>query len=252
MRIAIVTGASSGIGQGTAVQIAKRGAGVIVTYNNNEAGALDTVALIEKEGQQGVALPLDVSRSETFPAFRDGVATALRDTWQRDTFDALVNNAGIGEAVPFEDTSEEMFDRLMRVHLKGPYFLTQTLLPLMADGGAIVNTTSGAALPSSVEPGYSVYGSMKGGLVVLTRYMAKELAKRGIRANSVAPGPTRTRLGGDAFDLYPEVIPPLVANTALGRLGEPDDIGLAIAALVSEEGRWITAQDIEVSGGFGL
>jgi NAD(P)-dependent dehydrogenase (short-subunit alcohol dehydrogenase family) len=252
MRIAVVTGASSGIGQATAVQIAKRGAGVVVTYNSNQSGALDTVALIEKEGGQAVALPLDVSRSETFPAFRDAVAGALRDTWQRDTFDILVNNAGIGQAAPFEDTSEEMFDTLMRVHLKGPYFLTQTLLPLLADGGAIVNTTSGSALPSCVEPGYSAYGSMKGALAVLTRYMAKELAGRGIRANSVCPGATRTRLADDAFDRFPEVIPPLVAKTALGRLGEPDDIGLAIASLVSEEGRWITAQDIEVSGGFGL
>ncbi|MEU7767799.1 SDR family oxidoreductase [Nocardia sp. NPDC049190] len=252
MRIAIVTGASSGIGQAAAVQIAERDTGVVVTFNNNRPGALETVALIEKGGGQAVALPLDVSRTETFPVFRDDVAQVLKDKWQRETFDILINNAGIGEAMPFEDTSEEMFDRLMRIHLKGPYFLTQTLLPLLADGGVIVNTTSGAALPTSVEPGYSVYGSMKGGLLVLTRYMAKELAKRGIRANSIAPGATRTRLSDNAFDRFPEVIPPLVANTALGRLGEPEDVGLAIAALVSEEGRWITAQDIEVSGGFGL
>ncbi|MEU7631242.1 SDR family oxidoreductase [Nocardia sp. NPDC049220] len=217
-------------------------------------GALDTVALIENGGGQAVALPLDVSRTETFPVFRfrDDVAQVLKDKWQQETFDILINNAGIGAAMPFEDTPEEMFDRLMRIHLKGPYFLTQTLLPLLADGGAIVNITSGAALPTSVEPGYSVYGSMKGGLLVLTRHMAKELAKRGIRANSVAPGATRTRLSDNAFDRFPEVIPPLVANTALGRLGEPADVALAIAALVSEEGRRITAQDIEVSGGFGL
>ncbi|MEV5689775.1 SDR family NAD(P)-dependent oxidoreductase [Micromonospora globbae] len=252
MRVAIVTGASSGIGQSAAIQIAKRGTGVILTYNGNESGALDTVAAIEKDGGTAVALRLDVGRSETFPAFRDSVTAALRDTWQRDTFDHLVNNAGYGQMAMFEDTTEEMFDGLLRVLLKGPYFLTQTLLPLLADGGAIVNVASNSALLSGMEPGYSAYGTMKGGLVVLTRYMAKEFSVRGIRVNSVSPGSTRTRIGGDAFARFPEVIPGLAARTALGRLGEPDDIGLAIAALLGEEGRWITAQDIEVSGGYDL
>lgn len=252
MRVAIVTGASSGIGQSAAIQIATRGTGVILTYHGNEAGALDTVAAIGKEGGTAVALPLDIGRSETFPAFREAVAAALRDTWQRDSFDALVNNAGFGQSALFEDTTEEMFDRMVRVMLKGPYFLTQTLLPLLADGGAIVNTTSSSTASLGLEPGYSVYGSVKGGLVVLTRYLAKELGRRGIRVNSVAPGPTRTRLGGDAFERYPEVIPPLAAKTALGRIGEPDDVGTAIAMLASDDNRWITAQDIEVSGGFNL
>jgi NAD(P)-dependent dehydrogenase (short-subunit alcohol dehydrogenase family) len=252
MKVAIVAGASSGIGQSAAIQIAKRGVGVILTYNGNQAGALDTVAAIEKEGGQAVALPLDVGRSETFPAFREGVVAALRDTWQRETFDHLVNNAGFGRMAMFEDTSEELFDEFMRVLLKGPYFLTQTLLPLLADGGAIVNTTSSSASSAGTEEGYSAYATMKGGLTVLTRYMAKEFSKRGIRVNSIAPGTTRTRIGDDAFARYPELIPAIAAKTALGRLGEPDDVGMVIASLVSEESRWITAQNIEASGGYGL
>ncbi|WP_214108739.1 SDR family NAD(P)-dependent oxidoreductase [Acrocarpospora catenulata] len=251
MRVAIVTGASSGIGQSAAIQIAKRGTGVILTYNSYQSGALDTVATIEKEGGTAVALPLDVGRSETFPAFRESVAAALRETWGRDTFDFLVNNAGVGENALFEDTSEEMFDRLMRVLLKGPYFLTQTLLPLLADGGAIVNMTSNS-VSRTTEPGYSAYATMKGGLTVLTRYMAKEFSKRGIRVNSVSPGTTRTRISDNAFERFPEVIPALAAKTALGRVGEPDDIGMVVAVLLGEEGRWITAQDLEVAGGYNL
>jgi NAD(P)-dependent dehydrogenase (short-subunit alcohol dehydrogenase family) len=252
MQVAIVTGGSSGIGQSAAVQIAKRGTGVILTYHGNEPGAVDTVRTIEKDGGSAVALPLDVGRSDTFPAFAEAVVGTLRDTWGRDTFDFLVNNAGFGQMAMFEDTSEELFDRFVRVLLKGPYFLTQTLLPLLADGGAIVNTTSNSALFSGLEAGYSAYGSMKGGLLVLTRYMAKEFSSRGIRVNSVAPGSTRTRIADNAFERFPEVIPGIVAKTALGRLGEPDDVGMVIAALLSEETRWVTAQNIEVSGGYNL
>ena len=252
MQVAIVTGGSSGIGASAAMQIAKRGVGVILTYNTNEAGARETVEAIERDGGTVVALPLDVGRSETFPEFRDAVVAALRDNWNRESFDFLVNNAGFGQMSMFEQTSEELFDRFMRVLLKGPYFLTQTLLPLLADGGVIVNTTSNSALVSGLEPGFSAYASMKGGLIVLTRYLAKELSPRGIRVNSVAPGSTRTRIADNAFERYPEVISALAAKTALGRLGEPDDIGMAIAALLSEEGRWITAQNIEVDGGYNL
>ena len=252
MRVAVVTGGSSGIGQSAAIQIARRGRGVILTYSNNQPGALDTVARIEAEGGTAVALPLDVGKTDTFPAFRDAVVAALRDTWQRDSFDFLVNNAGLAQAAMFEDTTEEMFDRLARVLLKGPYFLTQTLLPFLADGGAVINTSSGSALPHVTEPGYSAYATMKGGLVVMTRYLAKELSPRGVRVNAVAPGATRTRLADNAFERFPEVIPALAAKTALGRVGEPDDIGAVIATLLGDDSRWITAQTIDVSGGFNL
>ncbi|MGW4033160.1 SDR family NAD(P)-dependent oxidoreductase [Streptomyces sp. NPDC004838] len=252
MKVAIVTGASSGIGRSAAIEIARRGTGVILTYGNNAEGGLETVAAIEKEGGTAVALPLDVGRSDTFAAFRDTVAGLLRDTWHRDTFDSLVNNAGFAQTSLIEDMAEETFDRLMRVLLKGPYFLTQKLLPLMADGGAIVNTSSNSASAATVEPGYSAYGSMKGGLNVLTRYMAKEFSPRGIRVNAVSPGSTRTRIADDAFTRFPEAVPALAAKTALGRVGEPDDIGAVIAALVSDETRWVTAQNIEVSGGYQL
>ena len=252
MQVAIVTGASSGIGQSAAIQIAKRGTGVILTYSTNHPGALATVASIEKMGGVAVAMRLDVGDTASFPHFRDEVVAALRDTWGQDTFDFLVNNAGFAQMSMFEDTSEELFDRLVRVLLKGPYFLTQTLLPLLADGGAIVNTTSNSALLSGLEPGYSAYATMKGGLAVLSRYMAKEFSTRGIRVNSISPGSTRTRLGEDAFERFPEVIPQLAAKTALGRVGEPDDIGMFIATLLADEGRWITAQNIEVSGGYNL
>ncbi|TDE48505.1 SDR family oxidoreductase [Nonomuraea mesophila] len=252
MKVAVITGASSGIGQSTAIEIAKRGTGVILTYGTNARAGLDTAAAIEKEGGRAVALPLDLGDVGTFAAFRDTVAGVLRDTWQRDTFDHLVNNAGHAEMSLIEDTTEETFDRLMRVLLKGPYFLTQRLLPLMADGGAIVNTSSSSSGTAGLEPGYSAYASMKGGLDVLTRYMAKEFATRGIRVNAVSPGPTRTRLGGDAFTRFPEVVSALAAKTAFGRAGEPDDIGAMIATLVSDESRWVTAQNIQISGGFNL
>ncbi|TDD22268.1 SDR family NAD(P)-dependent oxidoreductase [Nonomuraea diastatica] len=252
MKVAVVTGASSGIGQSAAIEIAKRGTGVILTYGTNARAGLDTAAAIEKEGGWAVALPLDLGDVASFAAFRDTVADVLRDTWQRDTFDHLVNNAGYAESSLIEDTTEETFDRLMRVLLKGPYFLTQRLLPLLADGGSIVNTSSSSAATAGLEPGYSAYASMKGGLDVLTRYMAKEFSTRGIRVNAVSPGPTRTRLGGDAFTRFPEVVQVLAARTAFGRVGEPDDIGAMIATLVSDESRWVTAQNIAISGGFNL
>jgi NAD(P)-dependent dehydrogenase (short-subunit alcohol dehydrogenase family) len=252
VKIAVVTGASSGIGQAAAIRIAERGARVIVTYNTSADGAKDTVATIERNGGEAVALPLDVGRSASFADFAEQVAYEVNGTWNRATFDYLVNNAGFGQMAMFEDTSEELFDELHRVIHKGPYFLTQKLLPLLTDGGAIVNTTSNSALDTGITPGYTAYASMKGGLEVLTRCLAKELSTRGIRVNSVAPGPTRTRIAHDSFEKYPEVIPPIVAQTALGRLGEADDIGKVIAAVLSDEFGWVTGENIEASGGFGL
>jgi NAD(P)-dependent dehydrogenase (short-subunit alcohol dehydrogenase family) len=251
-KIAVVTGGSSGIGRHTAIRLAERGASVVLTYNANPDGAQATVATIEDRGGMAVALQLDVGNSATFDAFAQRVAAEITDRWQRTSFDYLVNNAGFGQMSMFVDTTEELYDRFHRVILKGPYFLTQKLLPLLADGGAIVNTTSNSAMPTGLEAGYSAYASMKGGLAVLTRYMAKELSGRGIRVNSIAPGPTRTRIADDAFERFPEVIPPIVARTALGRLGEGDDIGKAIACLLSDECAWITAENIEASGGFNL
>lgn len=253
-QVAIITGGSSGIGQSAAFKLAKRGVGVILTYHGNPSGGLETAERIEKDGGTAVALPLDVGCSETFPEFKAAVERALAERWNRASFDFLVNNAGVGQhPVPFEDTTEELFDRMLRIHLKGPYFLTQILLPLLADGGAIVNTSSTSALDTArPEPGYSVYASMKGAQLVLTRYLAKEFSGRGIRVNAVAPGVTRTRLGDDAFAKYPELIPPLAARTALGRIGEPDDIGKVIAYLLSPDATWITAQTLEASGGYDL
>ena len=251
MSITVITGGSSGIGQAAAMRVAQRGSAVVLTYNSNEQGAVKTVSRIEETGGRAVAMPLDVGRVDTFPAFRNDLERTLRDLGA-DALTGLVNNAGFGQMATFEDTTAELFDTLYGTIVKGPYFLTQTLLPLLADGASVVNTTSSSALYHGVERGYSAYGSMKGAVVVLTRYLAKELGARGIRVNSVAPGPTRTRISQDAFERFPEVIRPLAARTTLGRIGEADDIGAVIAFLLSDEGRWVTAQDLEVSGGFGL
>jgi NAD(P)-dependent dehydrogenase (short-subunit alcohol dehydrogenase family) len=252
-RIAVVTGGSSGIGRHAALRIAERGAGVIVTYNANPDGALATVAAVEERGGTGVALPLDVGDVASFGGFAQRVAAVLEERWGRGSFDHLVSNAGFGGAALFADTTEELYDAFHRVLLKGPYFLTQTLLPLLADGGAIVTTASSSALHTQVDVGYSAYATMKGGIVVLTRYLAKELSPRGIRVNAVAPGPTRTGMIPDELLAeHPEVVDPLVARTALGRLGGGDDVGKVIAALVSDECAWITGQTVDVSGGFNL
>jgi NAD(P)-dependent dehydrogenase (short-subunit alcohol dehydrogenase family) len=252
VKVAVVTGGSSGIGQAAAIRIAERGAGVILTYNTNPDGAEETVTSIDANGGEATALQLEVGGSASFADFAEQVAHELNDRWQRSTFDYLVNNAGFGQMSMFEDTTEDLFDEFFRTILKGPYFVTQKLLPLLADGGAIVNTTSNSALVTGLTPGYSGYATMKGGLTVLTRCLAAELSARGIRVNSVAPGSTRTRIAHDAFADHPELIPPIAAQTALGRIGEADDIGKVIAALLSDEFGWVTGQNIEASGGYRM
>lgn len=251
-KIVVVTGASSGIGRGAAIEIAARGMGVVITYNARPEGAERTVEEIRENGGTAVAVPLDISRSDTFPDFANALTRVLRSEWGANRIHALVNNAGFGGGMSFEEMTEDAFDAYYRVLLRGPYFLTQALLPLIEDGGAIVNTSSSSVWPGDTEPGYSGYAAMKGGLVIATRFLAKELADRSIRVNSIAPGPTRTRLGDNAFERFPEVIDGLAAKTAFGRIGEPADVGKVIAFLVSDDSAWITGQDIQASGGYAL
>lgn len=245
MGIAIITGGSRGIGATTALRCAQRGMGVILTYNSNPESANDVVDTIVEGGGRAVALKLDVADSSSFPAFSDAVRGALLATWNSTRFDYLVNNAGYGLFSPIAAVSEAQFDGLFNVHLKGPFFLTQALLPLIADGGQIVNLTS--ATTRVTTAGVAPYASFKGGLEVLTRYMAKEFGDRRIRVNAVSPGPIRTELGGGLNDEFEAL---LSAQTALGRVGEPEDVASAIVSLLSEDNRWINAQSIEVAGGF--
>lgn len=245
MKIVLITGGSRGLGRSAALQCAARGMGVIVTYNSYPAGAEAVVREIQASGGQAAALGLDVGQTSTFSTFRDAVGQALQQTWNRDDFDYLVNNAGYGLFEPIATVTEAQFDGLLGVHLKGPFFLTQALLPLMADGGAIVNLTS--ATTRVATAGVAPYAAFKGGLEVLTRYMAKEFGGRGIRANAVSPGPIRTDLGGGLTSDFETL---LAGQTALGRVGEPDDVGRVVAALLSEDSAWINGQSIEVAGGY--
>lgn len=245
MKIVIITGSSRGLGASAALKCAERGMGVIVTYNSNPKSAGDVVNTITAKGGKALALKLDVADSRTFPAFRDAVVAQLDSLWRRQSFDYLVNNAGHGLFNPIATVTEEQFDGLFNVHLKGPFFLTQALLPLIEDGGHIINMTS--ATTRVATAGVAPYAAFKGGLEVLTRYMAKEFGERRIRANSIAPGAIRTELGGGLNDEFESM---LAGQTALARVGEPEDIGGVIASLLSDENRWINAQNIEVAGGY--
>lgn len=245
--IAIITGGSRGLGKSMALHLAQKGSDVIFTYRSRKAEADDVVAQIAKLGRRAVALQLDVADSSAFPAFAGQVRQVLAGHWQRDTFDHLVNNAGSGLHASFTDITEAQLDALYNVHLKGVFFLTQALLPLMADGGRIVNVSSG--LTRFALPGYSAYASMKGAVEILTRYLARELGARGIAVNVVAPGAIETDFGGGRVRDNAELNAFVASNTALGRVGLPDDIGAMVASLLQPDNRWVNAQRIEVSGG---
>ncbi len=249
-RIALITGGSRGLGRNAALALAAKGNDVILTYRSRREEAEAVVAEIAALGRRGVALPLDVADSSTFPAFAEQVRAALRQHWQREQFDYLLNNAGIGIHAGFADTSEAQFDELVKIHFKGPFFLTQKLLHLVRDGGRILNVSSGLA--RFALPGYAAYASMKGAMEVLTRYQAKELGVRGIAVNIIAPGAIETDFGGGAVRDNAQLNAFVASQTALGRVGLPDDIGGAIAQLLAPESGWINAQRIEVSGGMFL
>ena len=246
-KIALVTGANRGLGRNTALAIAERGGDVIVTYRSNAGQAQEIVTLIREMGRRAVALPLDVSDTTSFPAFAESLRTELRNTWGRDSFDHLVNNAGHGEFALIEETTEAQFDGLFAVHVKGAFFLAQTLLPILADGGRIVNFSSGLTRISF--PGFAAYSAAKAAVEMLTVYMAREFGARGITVNTVAPGAIETDFGGGLVRDNSEVNAQFAGMTALGRVGLPDDIGPMIASLLREDNRWVTAQRIEVSGG---
>ena len=250
MKIAIVTGGSRGLGKSMCLHIADKGHDVLLTYRSNKDEADAVVSEIQNKGRKAAALQLDVGDSASFGAFAESVKAVLSDVWGRDTFDFLVNNAGIGISAPITETTEEQFGTLYNIHLKGVFFLTQKLLPLMADGGSIVNVSTGLARFSL--PGYAAYASMKGAIEVLTRYMAKELGPRGIRANVIAPGAIETDFDGGAVRDNEQINEFIASQTALGRVGLPDDIGSAVAALLSDDTRWISGQRVEVSGGMFL
>ena len=249
-KIALITGGSRGLGRATAVHLARAGVDSVLTYQSNRAAAEATVAEITALGRKAVALPLDTGVVASFPAFVTAFQAALTETWGQAYFDFLVNNAGIGIHAPFADTREDDFDRLVNIHLKGVFFLTQALLPVIADGGRIVNLSSG--LTRFALPGYAAYAAMKGAVEVLTRYQAKELGARGIAVNTLAPGAIETDFGGGQVRDTPAINAAIAAQTALGRVGLPDDIGGAIASLLTGGTGWITGQRIEVSGGMFL
>lgn len=245
MGIIVITGGSRGIGASTAVECARRGLGVILTYNQNPGAAEDVVRSIADAGGKAVALPLNVADASTFAGFRSSVEQALVSTWGTSQLAGLVNNAGYGLFNPIETVTEDQFDGLMNVHLKGPFFLTQALLPLLSEGASIVNLTS--ATTRVATAGVAPYAAFKGGLEVLTRYMAKEFGERRIRANSVSPGPIHTELGGGLNDEFEAL---LASQTALGRVGEPEEVARVVASLLTVDGGWVNAQNIEVAGGY--
>jgi NAD(P)-dependent dehydrogenase (short-subunit alcohol dehydrogenase family) len=249
-KIALITGGSRGLGRNTAESLARRGVDVVITYHSRADEGRTVVAAVEAQGRKGIALQLDTAATGTFDHFTDALKTALRGSWGRDRFDFLINNAGTSYHNGIEQTTEADLDALYTVHLKGVFFLTQKLIPLINDGGRIVNLSSGVT--RIIYPGSGPYAVMKGAVEVLTKYLAKELGPRRIAVNVVAPGPIATDFSGGMVRDNPEVNKRIADMTALGRAGLPDDIGPMIASLLSEDNRWINAQRIEVSGGTSI
>jgi len=249
-KIALVTGGSRGLGKDSALQLAKRGFDVILTYQTKKEFADEVVKEIENIGQKAFALSLDISTTAGFDQFATEVKDVLDTQFASAKLDALVNNAGIGINQSFETTTEEILDSMTNIHFKGPYFLTQKLLPLLNDGSSVVNTSSGLARFSFA--GYSAYGAMKAAIDSLSRYQALELGSRKIRVNSIAPGAIETDFGGGAVRDVSDLNKHISSETALGRVGLPDDIGSVVAFLCSDDSKWINAQRIEVSGGFKI
>jgi NAD(P)-dependent dehydrogenase (short-subunit alcohol dehydrogenase family) len=249
-KIALVTGGSRGLGKDMALSLAKKGINVVLTYNSKKDEALAVVAEIEKSGLKAAALQLNTGEIKSFDGFFVQLKTVLKDVFKSERFDFLINNAGTALYAPFAETTEEQFDTALNIHYKGVFFLTQKALLVMNDGGRIINISSGLARFS--YPGSSVYGSMKGAIEVLTRYLAKELGPRGIAANIVAPGAIATDFGGGHVRDNKDLSAQLASITALGRVGLADDIGGVVAFLCTEDAKWINGQRIEVSGGMNL
>lgn len=246
-KIAIVTGGSRGLGRNAALKLAGKGVDVILTYRTQQSEAQAVVAEIERLGARALALPLNVADSRSFADFAAQVKQLLQTHWGRERFDLLLNNAGIGIHAGFADTTEAQFDQLVNIQFKGVFFLTQALLPLMKDGGRILNVSTG--LTRFALPGYAAYAAMKGAIEVLTKYLAKELGARGIAVNVIAPGAIETDFGGGVVRDNAQLNAFIASQTALGRVGLPDDIGDVIASLLSDDNRWLNAQRIEASGG---
>ena len=249
-KIALITGASRGLGKNAALHLAAQGFDIIGTFHSKADEARTLVTTLEQAGARAAMLQLDVGDAASFEAFATALKETLKRDFGRDQLDVLVNNAGIGLNVPFAETSEAQFDQLLNIQLKGPFFLTQRLLPLIADQGRIINISTG--LTRFVMPGHAAYAAMKGAMEVLTRYQAKELGPRGIRVNILAPGAIETDFGGGLVRDNQQVNAAIASNTALGRVGLPDDIGAAIAVLASDGAGWVTGQRLEVSGGMFL
>ncbi len=249
-KIALVTGGSRGLGKDMALSIAKKGNDVIITYNNSKAEANAVVEEIKTLGVQAIAIQLNLSVFSNVVAFVNTIAETLKNNFEDRKLNYLVNNAGMGATIPFLEMTETIFDEFLNVHFKGVYFLTQKLMPYFNDGGSIVNISTGTT--RFCHPGYSVYASMKSGLETFTRYVAKEMGVRGIRANVVAPGPIETDFNGAAIRNNPQMKGFLSQATPLGRVGNADDIGSVVAFLCSDESKWVNGQRIEVSGGINV